>query len=90
VNNNLQYPLHLGSGPQRPGWQCSAFSVEIINSLVRPFPLAARLPGQNGTLPLHKAASYARTGAIKAILDAFPDAIHHQTNNGNLPLHSAC
>jgi ankyrin repeat protein len=81
-NNNGTLPLHWAAAKNS--------NTNVINSLLRAYPSAIRMPDHEGSLPLHSAGQNKYLHIVKVIYDAFPEAIAMPDSEGGVPLHHAC
>ncbi len=63
----------------------------VLKVLIEKYPQALQEPDNDGRLPLHLAASSAKTSpkALEMLLERYPDSISRRTKLGKLPLHFA-
>jgi ankyrin repeat protein len=70
--------------------ECAA-PIEVIKYVLELYPDAARVPSEDGQLPIHYACARrtACTDVVALLLNEFPDAVRCASRNKMLPLHVA-
>ncbi len=87
VDSNHKTPLQLAVWAGRSDTLArQAASTAAVQHLLAAARAAARVPDNEGFLPLHRAATFAHVGAVRLLLAAAPDTMMVRNAGGCIPL----
>jgi ankyrin repeat protein len=81
----MRLPLHIAST------HAHSDSFQVVSALLDEYPEGARVPDENGALPLHYACEDKSmpVAVVQRLLDVFPKGAQMPDEHGELPLHYA-